>query len=166
MLELALVENIQRKDLTAFEEAEALHSLGAKCGYTHEDLAKRLGKSRTSITESLSLNDHPARGQEGLPPGRTSPVSRSSFRWSAKAIRRRCWRSSRRSPRRACTREQLRKEQDKPKPGPGRPKAFVFSFRPPSKAFNLRLSFSKKNASKDEVISALEAILDDLRQQE
>ena len=61
------------------------------------------------------------------------------------------------------TREQLRKEQEKPKPGPGRPKAFVFSFRPPTKAFNLRLTFAKKNASKDEVITALEAILQDLR---
>ena len=59
MLELALVENIQRKDLTPFEEAEALHSLAQRCGYTHEDLAKRLGKSRTSITESLSLNTMP-----------------------------------------------------------------------------------------------------------
>ncbi len=59
MLELALVENIQRKDLTPFEEAEALHSLSHKCGYTHEDLAKRLGKSRTSITESLSLTSIP-----------------------------------------------------------------------------------------------------------
>jgi ParB family transcriptional regulator, chromosome partitioning protein len=59
MLELALVENIQRKDLTAFEEAEALQSLTVRCGYTHEDLAKRLGKSRTSITESLSLTTIP-----------------------------------------------------------------------------------------------------------
>ena len=59
MLELALVENIQRKDLTAFEESEALQSLAQRCGYTHEDLAKRLGKSRTSITESLSLNAMP-----------------------------------------------------------------------------------------------------------
>ena len=59
MLELALVENIQRKDLTPFEEAEALHSLAQRCGYTHEDLAKRLGKSRTSITESLSLHGMP-----------------------------------------------------------------------------------------------------------
>src|SRR6476619_4301587 len=55
MLELALIENIQRKDLTAFEEAEALHGLAESCGYTHEDLARRLGKSRTSITESLAL---------------------------------------------------------------------------------------------------------------
>jgi ParB family chromosome partitioning protein len=59
MLEIALVENIQRKDLTAFEEAEALHNLSHRCGYTHEDLAKRLGKSRTAITESLSLTSIP-----------------------------------------------------------------------------------------------------------
>ena len=59
------------------------------------------------------------------------------------------------------TREQLRKEQEKPKAG--RPKSYVFSFRPPTKAFNLRLTFAKKNASKDEVIGALEAILEDLR---
>ena len=55
VMELALVENLQRKDLTAFEEAEALLQLAEKCGHTHEDLARKLGKSRTSITESLSL---------------------------------------------------------------------------------------------------------------
>jgi len=62
------------------------------------------------------------------------------------------------------TREQVRQETRVPKPG--RPKAFVFSFRPPTKAFNLRLSFNKKTASKDEIISALEAILEDLRSQQ
>ena len=56
VMELALVENIQRKDLTAFEEAEALDSLVDQYNHTHEILAKRLGKSRTSITESLALN--------------------------------------------------------------------------------------------------------------
>src|SRR6195256_80012 len=48
VIELALVENLQRQDLTPFEEAEALHGLAENCGYTHEDLARRLGKSRTS----------------------------------------------------------------------------------------------------------------------
>ncbi len=47
VIELALIENLQRKDLTPFEEAEALHGLADRCGYTHEDLARRLGKSRT-----------------------------------------------------------------------------------------------------------------------
>ena len=40
MLELALIENIQRKDLTPFEESEALQGLAESCGYTHEDLAR------------------------------------------------------------------------------------------------------------------------------
>ncbi len=59
VIELALVENIQRKDLTPFEEAEALHHLAQKSAYTHEALARKLGKSRTSITESLALNAMP-----------------------------------------------------------------------------------------------------------
>ena len=44
IIEVALVENLQRKDLSAFEEAEAMSSLAEKCGYTHEDLARRLGQ--------------------------------------------------------------------------------------------------------------------------
>ena len=59
VMELALIENLQRKDLTAFEEAEALQQLAQRCHYTHEDMARKLGKSRTSITESLSLNNMP-----------------------------------------------------------------------------------------------------------
>ena len=59
VIEVALVENIQRKDLGPFEEAEAMASLASRCGYTHEDLAKRLGKSRTTITESLALAEMP-----------------------------------------------------------------------------------------------------------
>jgi ParB family chromosome partitioning protein len=58
-IELALVENIQRKDLTAFEEAEALSQLVDHHAYTHETLAKKIGKSRTSVTETLSLNAMP-----------------------------------------------------------------------------------------------------------
>ena len=61
----------------------------------------------------------------------------------------------------ATTREQVRKETRKPQPG--RPKAYTFSYRPESKAFNLKLSFAKKAVSKDEVITALENILAELR---
>ena len=46
LIEIALIENIQRKDLTPFEEAEALQSLADRFNYTHEELARRLGKSR------------------------------------------------------------------------------------------------------------------------
>ena len=70
VIELALIENLQRKDLTPFEEAEALHGLAERCGYTHEDLARRLGKSRTSITESLALDGDARRGPKSLSAGR------------------------------------------------------------------------------------------------
>jgi len=58
-LEISLIENLQRKDLTPFEEASALQSLCDQFGYTHDQLARKLGKSRPSITETLSLNRMP-----------------------------------------------------------------------------------------------------------
>ena len=61
----------------------------------------------------------------------------------------------------SATREKLRQAAAKAKPG--RPKAYVFAFRPPSKAFNLKLNFTKSRVSKDEVIDALESILRELR---
>jgi ParB family transcriptional regulator, chromosome partitioning protein len=54
-LEIALVENLQRKDLTAFEEAEGYRALVEKYGYTHEQVALAVGKSRPTISEALSL---------------------------------------------------------------------------------------------------------------
>jgi ParB family transcriptional regulator, chromosome partitioning protein len=58
--EIALIENLQRKDLDPFEEADGLQALATRFQYTHEQIARRLGKSRTSITESLSLSGMPA----------------------------------------------------------------------------------------------------------
>jgi ParB family chromosome partitioning protein len=53
--EIALIENLQREDLKPVEEAEALARMVAEYGYTHEQLAKVMGKGRTTITETLSL---------------------------------------------------------------------------------------------------------------
>src|ERR1044071_2931199 len=58
--EISLIENLQRKDLTPFEEADGLRALSERFGYTHEDIASKIGKSRTTITESLSLAAIPA----------------------------------------------------------------------------------------------------------
>jgi ParB family chromosome partitioning protein len=53
--EIALIENLQRKDLTPWEEADGLLALCERFGYTHEDVAKRVGKSRSTVTEALSI---------------------------------------------------------------------------------------------------------------
>ncbi len=53
--EIALIENLQRKDLTIWEEADGLAYLCERFEYTHEEIAKKIGKSRTTVTESMAL---------------------------------------------------------------------------------------------------------------
>ena len=55
MMEISLLENIQRKDLTPIEEASAYDKLIKKFNYTQEQLAKRIGKSRANVTNLLRL---------------------------------------------------------------------------------------------------------------
>jgi ParB family chromosome partitioning protein len=55
LLELALIENIQRADLNALEEAEAYRQLTDDFGLSHEAVAKRVGKSRVAVTNTLRL---------------------------------------------------------------------------------------------------------------
>jgi ParB family transcriptional regulator, chromosome partitioning protein len=161
IIEVALVENLQRKDLTAFEEAEALQSLSDRCRYTHEDMAKRLGKSRTAITESLSLNAMPdevknlCRLADIHSKSLLLQVVRQGDPQKMVALLEKITRDG------GATREQVRKETAKPKAG--RPKAYIFSYRAPTKAFKLQLKFAKARVDRDEVITALEGIIEELR---
>jgi ParB family chromosome partitioning protein len=53
--EIALIENLQRKDLTIWETADGLADLAERFGYTHDEIAKKIGKSRTTVTESMAI---------------------------------------------------------------------------------------------------------------
>lgn len=55
MMELSLIENIQRENLNPIEEAKAFHTLVEKLGLTHDQVSERVGKQRVSITNSLRL---------------------------------------------------------------------------------------------------------------
>jgi ParB family chromosome partitioning protein len=161
MLEIALVENLQRKDLTPFEESDALHALVQKYGHTHEDLARRLGRSRTAITESLSLVKMPDEVKHLC---RLADISSKSLLLeivrqpdTAKMIAL----VEKLASRGLTTREDVRKHTAKPKAG--RPKAFTFRYKAPTKAYALKLSFRKGQVREDEVIEALESILAELR---
>lgn len=56
-LEIALIENLQREDLNSLDEARALRQLADQFGYTHEQVAERVGKSRSYVANMLRLND-------------------------------------------------------------------------------------------------------------
>jgi ParB family transcriptional regulator, chromosome partitioning protein len=69
-LELALVENLQRSDLNALEEAEAYLALQDKFGLSQEDIANRVGKGRSTIANALRLLKLPAEVQDLVRAGR------------------------------------------------------------------------------------------------
>lgn len=163
LLELALIENLQRKDLTPFEEAEALHSLATRGSLTHEQLAKRLGKSRTSITESLAIHEIPTDIKQLC---RLADISSKSLLLQIvrqqdpqkmSALVERITRDG------GATRQQLRSEKAKAKPKPGRPRHYVFAWRAPQKTFDVKLRFKKSEVERAEVIAALESLLTELR---
>ena len=72
-LEQALVENLHRQDLNVLEEAAAYQQLVEEFGYTHEQVAKRVGKSRTAVTNILRLLQLPSAVQRLLSEGQISP---------------------------------------------------------------------------------------------
>ncbi len=72
MMEISLLENIQREDLNILEEAAAYQQLIEKLGYTQEELAKRVGKSRTHITNILRMRKLPTGIQKLVAEGKIS----------------------------------------------------------------------------------------------
>lgn len=72
MMEISLLENIQRKDLTPIEEATAYDQLIRKLGYTQEELARRLGKSRANVTNMLRLLNLPSEVKKYVDKGQLS----------------------------------------------------------------------------------------------
>jgi len=72
-LELTLVENLQREDLGVLEEAEGYRQLIEEFHFTQEELAKRIGKDRTSVTNTLRLLRLPGKVREKLADSSLSP---------------------------------------------------------------------------------------------
>ena len=71
-LELAIIENVQRSDLSALEQAEAYRQLAEDFDLSHEDIAARVGKSRVAVTNTLRLLKLPDAVKNALIEGRIS----------------------------------------------------------------------------------------------
>jgi ParB family chromosome partitioning protein len=71
-LELALIENLQREDLSPLETAEAYRHLHEEFGLSHEEVAKRVGKSRVAVSNTLRLLKLPERVRHALESGQIS----------------------------------------------------------------------------------------------
>jgi ParB family transcriptional regulator, chromosome partitioning protein len=165
MMELALVENLQRKDLTPFEEADGLKLLADQYGYTHEMMAEKLGKSRSSITEVLSLASMPEAVRKLC---RLADIQSKSVllqvvrQGTPEKMEVLLERLGREGVTRAEARRLSGAAAGKSR---GRPRHYVFKYQPRGESFALALRFRKAQVPRDEVIRALESTLEALRRQ-
>jgi ParB family chromosome partitioning protein len=158
-LELALIENLQRKDLTPFEEADGLQRLAEHFDYTHDDIAKKIAKARSSVTETMSLRVIPEAIRKlcidhGL-------VSKSLLLQIARQPNeKKMVEAIQRIAQAGLTRDEARRERQEEKNAGPRPQPFIFNYRPENEAFRLRIQFRKSNVSRSELIDTLRNLLE------
>lgn len=154
--EIALIENLQRKDLTPFEEAEGLEALATRYGYTHELIAQRIGKSRSTITEALSIATLPADIKDLC---RRADISSKSL--LLQVVRLKDAEQQRtfveRIRNQGMTRDEARAAR-KPEVS-SRPRPYEFRFQPTTKEFSIQLRFKRSQVSDTDLAGALRAAL-------
>jgi ParB family chromosome partitioning protein len=162
-LELALIENLQRKDLTPFEEADGLQRLAEQFEYTHDDIAKKIAKARSSVTETMSLRVIPEAVRKRCM--ELGVVSKSLLLQVARQPNeRKMLESVHRIAQGGLTRDEARRERQEEKNAGPRPQPFIFNYHPESEAFRLRIQFRKSNVSRGELIETLRNLLEMLEQ--
>jgi ParB family chromosome partitioning protein len=165
--EIALIENMQRKDLTPWEEADGLRALSERFGYTHDEVARKVGKSRSTITEALSI--------AGLPAAIKDLCRRADI--TAKSMLLQIVRQPDEPAmvsmieaisRQGLTREDARaarKAQVIPTGNAVKGKPYAFRFSSPNRDFKLELKFNRPEVGNHELIAALKAAIEELEQE-
>jgi ParB family chromosome partitioning protein len=157
--EIALIENMQRKDLTVWEEADGLLALCDRFGYTHEEVARKVGKSRSTVTEALSIAGIPDDVREIC---RAGDVSAKSMllqivrQPDEEGMRRLAKEITSRGLTREDAREVRRKEM-----GPrvtAESKPYTFKYASPEKDFSLEVRFRRSNVDAHDVAQALRSV--------
>ncbi len=157
-LELALIENLQRKDLTAFEEADGLQRLADQFEYTHDDIAKKIGRARSSVTETMSLRLIPEDVRKVCVEGGVTTKSlllQIARQPTEKKMREMVGRIAQGS----LTRDEARKERQEELGAAPRPQPFVYNCQSDDGSFNLKIQFRKSHVSNEELAAALRAVL-------
>src|SRR5271154_6946832 len=157
-LELALIENLQRKDLTAFEEADGLQRLAEHFDYTHDDIAKKIGRARSSVTETMSdrLIPEDIRKvcvEKGI-------VTKSLLLQVARQpTEKKMTEMVHRIAQGGLTRDEARRTRQEETGSAPRPQPFLFDYRAEDDSFHVRVQFRKSQVSREELASVLRKIL-------
>lgn len=164
-MEIALIENLQRKDLDIFEEADGLNALIELYGYNHQDVSDKIGKARSTITEILSISKVPDKVREIIK--NSGVFSRSTIIEIAKQKNDNdMLKFAQAIVERRLTREDTRDLSKILKGKLKKPKFYVYNYVPEgSDRYKLRLEFKKQTMTRQEIIDILQEIIEKLKKQ-
>ena len=165
--EIALIENMQRKDLTVWEEADGLLALCEKFGYTHDDVARKVGKSRTTVSEALAIAKIPDDVRQVC---RDAEVSAKSVLLQIvrqpddDSMRRLANEIATKGLKRDDAREARRQEMGPRIVADSKAdlKPYTFKYASPEKDFNIEVKFKATQVSDAEVALILRAVADEI----
>ena len=161
-MEIALIENIQRKNLNAFEEADGLKALSEMYGYSHEQIAVKVGKARSTVTEIVNISKIPEDVRNVC--RENNIESRSTILEISKQKNKDdMYKLLYQINKRELKREDTRDLSKIIKGIQGREKPFVYNYVEKEKAYKLKLEIKKAKVTREEIIVILEDILMKLR---
>jgi ParB family transcriptional regulator, chromosome partitioning protein len=162
-MEISLIENLQRKDLDVFEEADGLKALMDTYGYSHVQISEKIGKGRSTITEIINISRIPLSVRKicqsaSIDKNRSLLIEISKLETEAEMksvaedIKER---GLKREDTRDLTKFFKGKETEKKKP-----KYYVFNYSPKDdRSYSIRIEFKKETVSRQEIIRVIEDLL-------
>lgn len=165
-MEIALIENLQRKDLDIFEEADGLQALADLHNYHHQDISEKIGKARSTITEILTIARIPQKVRDLIKESgvfsRTTIIEIAKQKSEDDMLK-----LAREIVDRRLTREDTRDLAKYLKGKTKKQKYYVYNFVPEdTDRFRLRLEFKKQQITKQEIIAVLKEIIEQIQKKE
>jgi len=162
-MEISLIENLQRKDLDVFEEADGLSALADMYGYNHSQIAEKIGKARSTITEIINISKIPLDIRDlcrkNRIDSRTTLIEISKQK-NKKNMLELINAISERDLKREDTRILSKKIKGKDE---NKIKRYVYNFVPTvEKNCRVRIEFKKQKVNKNEIISILKEAIEKL----
>jgi len=161
-MELALIENLQRKDLDVFEEADGLNALAELYGYSHKEISDKIGKARSTITEIISISKIPKEirnmcGEFGIKSKGT--IIEVAKQENNDKMYKLITEIKKRELKREDTRDLSKKLKGKEKTID----KYVYNYEEEDKSFKLKIEFKKQRVTRNEIVEILERLIKKLK---
>ena len=161
-MELALIENLQRKDLDVFEEADGLNALAEMYGYSHKQISEKIGKARSTITEIISISKIPKEIRDLCV--EFNIKSRGTIIEVAKQENKdNMYKLITEIKKRELKREDTRDLSKKLKGREKKVDRYVYNYQEKDKGFKVKIEFKKQRVTKDEIVEILEKLIKKLK---